>query len=327
MWGKNLQDHPVVGIAFDLQAEQALEASSIYTVGDEMEDYLVAVSELRYLGDSVGNLTVSERIALHRRLGTLGTAGFSAGGFLRSPWAADDSPDIQLTVFPRQIEPHILHYQRYEDVSKLRSRVMLVTVALLQPDARGQVYPCVENEVSCGHHSRAETSNTTSGLFGSRVNRENPFAKKLGYRLPSIGLPRGTENYLSKRDAERLAWGMEKVRNIQQSPPLSQSTGNEVYPGANVTNEKLLEYVVKSNLFNSHWTGTTKLGPASDPFAVVNERLRVHGIKALRIVDAGVIPVVPNGNTHSTVCVVASRAADLIAEDRRRLHPLHGKSD
>ena len=54
------------------------------------------------------------------------------------------------------------------------------------------------------------------------------------------------------------------------------------------------------------------MGPESDPTSVVNEELKVKGVDALRIVDAGVIPLVPNGNTHSTVCVIAMRAVQLI---------------
>jgi choline dehydrogenase len=309
--GANLQDHPVVGMAFELRPELALEASSIYTIGDEMEDYLVTVAELQHIGHSLSNLTQAVRFNLNERLGTLGTAGFSAGGFLRSPWADDEGPDIQLTVFPRQIEPHTLHSETYEEVSRLRSRVMLVTVALLYPEARYQVYPFVDDA------SLTEKSSSSS-RFEARVDRDSPFAQMLGYRLPSIGLPSEVTRYLSERDAKRIAWGVEQVRSIQRTPPLSQNTGDEVYPGANVTKEKLVDYIHEKSMFNSHWVGSTKMGPASDPLAVVDERLSVHGMPGLRIVDAGVIPVVPNGNTHSTVCVVASRAADLIAEDRRR---------
>ena len=67
---------------------------------------------------------------------------------------------------------------------------------------------------------------------------------------------------------------------------------------------------------NSHWVGSTRMGVEGDHDAVVDERLSVRGVESLRIVDSGVIPAAPNGNTHSTVCVVARRGAELIAEDR-----------
>ena len=48
---------------------------------------------------------------------------------------------------------------------------------------------------------------------------------------------------------------------------------------------------------------------------VVNEKLRVRGTSSLRVIDAGIMPVIPNGNTYSTTCVVAMRGVDLICED------------
>jgi hypothetical protein len=66
--GENLQDHPVVGVAFEVKPDVELEASSIYTIGDELEDYLVTVSELKSLGQE--NLTGTETFDLRQRLGT-----------------------------------------------------------------------------------------------------------------------------------------------------------------------------------------------------------------------------------------------------------------
>jgi choline dehydrogenase len=51
--------------------------------------------------------------------------------------------------------------------------------------------------------------------------------------------------------------------------------------------------------------------------AVLDEELRVRGIDNLRVVDSGAIPKIPNGNTHSTVCAVASHAADMIITRRQ----------
>jgi choline dehydrogenase len=67
---------------------------------------------------------------------------------------------------------------------------------------------------------------------------------------------------------------------------------------------------------NSHWVGSAKMGKDDDPMAVVNDKLQVRGVAGLRVVDASIMPNIPNGNTHSTVCVIASMAADIIFEDR-----------
>lgn len=319
--GKNLQDHPATAMAFQITPEIAQKASSIYTVADEMEDYVLSVAQLEN-SQSGDTPTVTEEVEddLKDRLGTFGTAGFSAGAFLRSPWAEDESPDIQLTVFPRVIEPHVIRKEKREDTAYMRSSVMLVTIALLRPEARYEVRPSPAGKrlvQPSSDYVRPSETYKKHNSFETEVDQSNPLAKSLGYRLPSIELPADQTEYLSGLDVKRLAWGMEQVREIQRMPPLVNQTKGEVYPGVNVTGKGLEKYVHAHNLPNSHWVGSTKMGSADDPLAVVNEELRVRGVQGLRIVDAGVIPFVPNGNTHSTVCVVASRAADMIADFRR----------
>jgi choline dehydrogenase len=73
---------------------------------------------------------------------------------------------------------------------------------------------------------------------------------------------------------------------------------------------------IASTIF--HPVGTTKMGRSDDPMAVVDGRLRVFGVSGLRIVDAGVMPVITSGNTNSPTLMIAEKAAQWIAEDGHR---------
>jgi len=101
------------------------------------------------------------------------------------------------------------------------------------------------------------------------------------------------------------------VRKIQSVGPLSNKTGRELTPGSNIVGRELRNFVRNASMTNSHWCGSTRMGVDKND-SVVDEYLRVHGVDNLRIVDAGVMPLIPNGNTHGTTCVVALRAVDLI---------------
>ena len=133
------------------------------------------------------------------------------------------------------------------------------------------------------------------------------------FHLPSIQLSSDSKEYLSDADVGRLTWGMKQVRRVLRSPPLSLHTEEEVFSGKS---RNLEEYVRENHLPNSHWVGTTKMGPDDDRMAVLDDSLRVRGVDNLRVVDAGAIPAIPNGNTHSTVCVMADRAVDFIVNER-----------
>lgn len=64
-----------------------------------------------------------------------------------------------------------------------------------------------------------------------------------------------------------------------------------------------------------HPVGTCKMGPKSDPMAVVDSELRVHGVKNLRVIDASIMPFITTGNTNTPTTMIAEKGADLIKRD------------
>ena len=74
----------------------------------------------------------------------------------------------------------------------------------------------------------------------------------------------------------------------------------------------MLDFARHYGVSSYHVNGTAKMGPASDPFAVVDAELRVHGLAGLRVVDASVMPSIPSANTCAATMMIAEKAADMI---------------
>lgn len=104
------------------------------------------------------------------------------------------------------------------------------------------------------------------------------------------------------------------VRKFMAQPALQPFVGEEVIPGAGVASDedlaKSLEWLTSPGI---HATGTCRIGGAGD--SVVDARLRVHGIKGLRVVDCSVMPTLPAGNTNGPAMAIGWRAAELIRID------------
>ena len=124
-------------------------------------------------------------------------------------------------------------------------------------------------------------------------------------------------NYLSA-DADRkiAADSVRITRRIISQQALQKFSPREFLPGDEIQSDEELATAagdIATTIF--HPVGTCKMG--SDRMAVVDERLRVHGVDGLRVVDASVMPTITSGNTNSPVIMIAEKASDMIRQDAK----------
>ncbi|WP_346829499.1 GMC family oxidoreductase N-terminal domain-containing protein [Pseudomonas abietaniphila] len=122
-------------------------------------------------------------------------------------------------------------------------------------------------------------------------------------------------NYLShETDLKVAADAIRLTRRITAAPALARFEPVEYLPGASLqTDEELRQAASNIGTTIFHPVGTCKMGQGRD--AVVDERLRVHGVTGLRVVDASIMPTITSGNTCSPTVMIAEKAAQMIIED------------
>jgi len=99
-------------------------------------------------------------------------------------------------------------------------------------------------------------------------------------------------------------------------PALAAYSEGEVAPGPDIDSlDTAKDYCLKHGNTIYHPVGTCKMG--EDPMAVVDSRLRVHGLKGLRVVDASIMPTVTTGNTNAPTIMIGEKGAAMILEDNR----------
>jgi choline dehydrogenase len=115
-------------------------------------------------------------------------------------------------------------------------------------------------------------------------------------------------------DVQRLVEGLQLIRRIHHAPALRPLVIDEQLPGAQTASDAALEDYCREHAASQfHPVGTCRMG--SDRDAVTDSALRVHGIDALRIADASVMPLLTSGNTCAPVMMIAAKAASMIAGD------------
>ncbi len=127
--------------------------------------------------------------------------------------------------------------------------------------------------------------------------------------------PEISPNYLATDDDKRVAAdGIRVTRRIVSMPALARYNPEEFRPGPEIADDAALARAagdISTTIF--HPVGTAKMG--TDDRAVVDPRLKVHGLEGLRIADASIMPTITSGNTNSPVLMIAEKAAAMMLED------------
>jgi choline dehydrogenase len=118
-------------------------------------------------------------------------------------------------------------------------------------------------------------------------------------------------------DRKTAVAAVRRARDIAAASPLRELVAAEIKPGPQVqSDEEILDFIRRTGLITQHMLGTCKMG--SDPMAVVDERLRVHGLAGLRIADASIMPTMISGNTSVPCMMIGEKCAAMVLEDAER---------
>ena len=132
--------------------------------------------------------------------------------------------------------------------------------------------------------------------------------------------PRIAPNYLSTDEDRQVAADAIRVtRRLMRQPALQAYRPEEYLPGPQVGDDDASLARAAGDIGTTifHPVGTAKMGLASDPSAVVDERLRLFGITGLRVVDASIMPAITSGNTNTPTAMIAEKGASYILQDAR----------
>ncbi len=136
-----------------------------------------------------------------------------------------------------------------------------------------------------------------------RARNKNPFEK-----------PKIQPNYLSHEEDRRvLLAGIKISRRLMNTEALAPYFDYEGYPGAHVQkDDELLDVARQRSTTLYHLMGTCRMATKTDPTAVVDDQLCIHGLQNIRVIDASIMPSMPSANLNAAVMMIAEKGADMI---------------
>jgi choline dehydrogenase len=204
----------------------------------------------------------------------------------------------------------------YEAGAFLKSRAELAA-----PDIQLHFMPALEKTANLHFPNplrRRQAVETNHG-FTLRVGPVNPESRgEITLRSADPGdKPRIRANYLkSDFDLRTMMAGIRMTREIIAQKAFDPYRGNELAPGPAVESDADLEKWLRATAMTTfHPVGTCKMG--NDPMAVVDARLKVHGLEGLRVADASIMPIISSGNTNAPAIMIGERASDFMLGEAR----------
>ena len=151
--------------------------------------------------------------------------------------------------------------------------------------------------------SLAAWQQRTESLGYVRARNKNPFEK-----------PQIQPNYLSHEEDRRvLLAGIKVSRRLMNTEALAPYFDYEGYPGVHIQNDdELLDVARQRSTTLYHLMGTCRMGTETDPTAVVDDKLRIHGLQNIRVIDASIMPSMPSANLNAAVMMIAEKGADMV---------------
>jgi choline dehydrogenase len=223
---------------------------------------------------------------------------------------------IDLPGVGQNLQDHVLApviYQAIQDVSPAITSNLIESGAFLQSEGNSAAVPDLQFGFGPIAWPLPGYNPVTSGFSSGAILTHPKNMGSVSLRSPD---PKDTPmirmNHLQNQsDVQKLIGGIRLIRQLIQTTTFDEFRGKEVSPGINVQSDEALAAYIR-DVSNSLWhpVGTCKMG--TDPMAVVDPELRVHGVAGLRVVDASVMPTITTGNTNAPTMMIGEKAADLI---------------
>jgi choline dehydrogenase len=124
------------------------------------------------------------------------------------------------------------------------------------------------------------------------------------------------------QDLVDLREGCRKVREIARTSPMREHVSAEVAPGPAVNSDDEWERYLRESTWGAfHACGTCRMGSGSEPLAVLDEGLRVRGVRGLRVADGSSMPEITSGNTNAPIIMIGEKAAQMVLTSQQDDRP------